>query len=315
MRTGVSYLGQHNPKHLAADMRAMSALQLDDVLLAAQENDFAHFTGKLEFVPAIAGDFGIRSIAIIWGGLNLFGGGRSSQFLLEHPEGFQVGRDGSHKPQGCYVNPVCVTRIEQMLQDIAAFGYQGYFIDEPTPLWDCYCPHCRQAFRDWYRSELVSASDGEKEVFRKRCVVEYVNTITGYCKANFPHMETLACLMPFDKFLWEPMAEIKTLDGLGTDIYWVNSDQNVEEMVPIMNELDAVCREQGKAHHEWLQCWGVHKGKESRILDQGHVLVREQPDALYVWAWLGQVGTAESCEDPEASWRCASEVLRAAKQG
>ena len=91
MRTGVSYMGHHNPKHLLTDIREMAALQLDDVLLSAQENDFVHFTGKLRFTPQIAKDHGIRPIAIFWGALNLFGGGRSSQFLLEHPEGFQVG--------------------------------------------------------------------------------------------------------------------------------------------------------------------------------------------------------------------------------
>ena len=42
------------------------------------------------------------------------------------------------------------------------------------------------------------------------------------------------------------------------------------------------------------------------------VLVREQPDALYVWAWKGQIGTAETCDDPETSWRYAPEVLRKA---
>jgi len=36
MRTGVSYMGHHNPKHIKSDIREMRELELDDVLLAAQ---------------------------------------------------------------------------------------------------------------------------------------------------------------------------------------------------------------------------------------------------------------------------------------
>ena len=54
---------------------------------------------------------------------------------------------------------------------------------------------------------------------------------------------------------------------------------------------------------------------EDRILEQGRILVEEQVDTIYVWAYLGQVGTTESCEDPELAWSKACEVLRMAKNG
>jgi len=126
MRTGVSYMGHHNPQHIETDLVEMQALQLDDVLLCTQENDFVHFTGKLDFTPKIAKDHGIRPLAIFWGALNLFGGGRSSQFLLENPAGFQVALDGSHRPRGCYVNPINVAHIEGMIDVIAGRGFEGY---------------------------------------------------------------------------------------------------------------------------------------------------------------------------------------------
>jgi hypothetical protein len=44
-------------------------------------------------------------------------------------------------------------------------------------------------------------------------------------------------------------------------------------------------------------------------------LVRRQPDALYVWAWEGQIGTYESCTDPLLAWANACNVLRLAKTG
>jgi len=308
-------MGHHNPKHLETDIHEMKDLRLDDVLVAAQENDFAHFTGKLKFTPKIAADYGLRPIAIFWGALNLFGGGRSSLFLLEHPEGFQVGLDGVRGLYGCYVNPMCASRVEQMIDIIAELGFQGYFVDEAKPLRDCYCASCRTVFQEWYGADLATAQDDRREIFRQRCVVEYVSRIAAYCKANHPQMETMTCLTPLDKEVWNETSQIHDLDNLGTDIYWVNKDNDVEEMTPILNELDTLCKNNGKVHHEWLQCWNVRKGNERRILEQGKVLIREQPDSLYVWAWQGQLGTYESCDDPVTSWQYACEILRAAKDG
>jgi hypothetical protein len=314
MRTGVSYMGQHDPKFLDLDMREMQQLGLNDVLLAAQENDFIHFTGKLDFTSGIARQYGLRPLAIFWGLLNLFGGGRSSQFLLENPSGFQVTRDGAHSPAGCYMNPLCRARIKEMITIIAEKGFAGYFVDEPTPLRDCYCPSCRARFDDWYGGDLRLAPEQTREAFRQRCVIEYVTDISRYCKQSHPHLETICCLMPHDHQMWQNAAEIPDLDNLGTDLYWVNTNQDVEEMAGPLQALDAICKQTGKIHHEWLQCWRANTGNEPRILEQGKILLRQVPDALYVWAWKGQIGTTESCEDPATAWKYAEQVLRMAKE-
>jgi len=308
-------MGHHNPRHIETDMDEMVRLRLDDVLVAAQENDFVHFTGKIEFTPRIARDHGLRPIAIFWGALNLFGGGRSSQFLLEHPEGFQVNRDGSHRPAGCYVNPVCVAQIERMIDRAVDLGFEGYFVDEPTPLRDCFCSACQARYEEWFGGDLLAADATQQERFRERCVVDYVRTIADYCAATHPALETMCCIMPIDEAMWAATSQIESLTNLGTDMYWVNDDRDVADMVPILRGLDAMCKQHGKIHHEWLQCWHVKSGREERILEQGRVLIQEQPDALYVWAWEGQVGITETCEDPTAAWAKACDVLRLAKDG
>ncbi|MFZ4660167.1 MAG: hypothetical protein ACOYNY_24365 [Caldilineaceae bacterium] len=42
MKTGVSYLGHHNPKHMATDFRAMRELQRDDLFRCMQVTAFVH---------------------------------------------------------------------------------------------------------------------------------------------------------------------------------------------------------------------------------------------------------------------------------
>ena len=313
MRTGVSYMGHHNPRHLKTDLEEMQQLGLDDVLVALQENDFRHFVGKLQFIPKMARDLGLRPVAIFWGALNLFGGGCSSNLLLENPGCFQVARDGSHRQQGCYVNPASVARIKEMIATAAAAGYEGYFVDEPVELEECFCPACRARFSEWDGADLIRADAATLKRFRERCVLNYVHEISGYCRQRHPQLETMCCLMPRQQHLWAKMAAITELQNLGADIYWVNQDRDVEEMRPLVREMRDLCQAHGKKHHEWLQCWQAAAGREGRILDQGRILVEENPDALYIWAWHGQVGTTETCANPDLGWAQAVKILKMAK--
>ena len=202
-----------------------------------------------------------------------------------------------------------------MIDRAVDLGFEGYFVDEPTPLRDCFCSACQARYEEWFGGDLLAADATQQERFRERCVVDYVRTIADYCAATHPALETMCCIMPIDEAMWAATSRIESLTNLGTDMYWVNDDRDVADMVPILRGLDAMCKQHGKIHHEWLQCWHVKSGREERILEQGRVLIQEQPDALYVWAWEGQVGITETCEDPTAAWAKACDVLRLAKDG
>jgi len=212
------------------------------------------------------------------------------------------------------VNPVCVARIKEMIDTVAEHGFEGYFVDEPTELKNCYCASCRSIFDEWYGGDLTTADEDVRNEFRQRCVMDYVREISDYCKANHPQLETICCLMPHQTHLWPKAAEIENLDNLGTDIYLVNRPNDVEDMTPLVREMASLCKENGKVHHEWLQCWFAKTGNEDRILQQGKILVREQPDAMYIWAWQAQIGVDEACDDPALSWSKAVEILRMAKE-
>jgi hypothetical protein len=315
LRTGVAYLGHHNPRHLRADLEAIRALGCDDVLLAVQEIDFDHFPGKFRTTVPVAADLGLRPVAILWGALNLFGGGRSSQFLLDHPECHQAGRDGSWRSAGCYNHPACVAHIRTLIDRLLDVGFQGYFIDEP-PLLDCHCRACEALFAQWQMSNaqaLHSADEAVVAAFRRRCVLGYVEAIANHVKAAHPEVETFCCIPPEDRALWPAITAIETLDNVGTDLYWANTGQDIREVQPLTQELAGLCRAALKRHHQWLQCWGVRAGNESRLGELGRALGGCRPDALYVWAYEGQVGTGEACDDPERAWAEACGVLRAAK--
>jgi hypothetical protein len=311
-RTGVAYLGQLNPRHLRADLEAVAALGCDDVLLAVQETDFAYFPGKFRGLLPVAADLGLRPLALLWGALNLFGGGRSSQFLLGRPDCHQAGADGLWRAAGCYNHPACLAHVQALADRLLEAGFRGYLIDEP-PLLDCYCRACDRLFGEWYGDSLGSADAGRVNEFRRRCVTHYVQAVASHIKAGHPEAETFCCIPPEDRALWQEVAALGPLDNVGTDLYWANTAQDVREAEPLAGELARLCRATGKRHHQWLQCWGVRAGNESRIGELGRALCETQPDALYVWAFGGQVGTSETCDDPQRAWAEACAALRLAK--
>jgi hypothetical protein len=310
----VAYLGHHNPRHLRADVEAIHALGCDDVLLAVQEIDFAYFPGKFRSLPPIAADLGLRPVALLWGALNLFGGGRSSQFLLEHPECHQACPDGSWRAAGCYNHPDCVSHIRVLIDRLLDAGFRGYFIDEP-PLLDCHCRACERLFEEWNGVPMRSADRERVAAFRQRCVTHYVEAIARHVKTAHLGSETFCCIPPEDRALWPEIAAVGPLDNVGTDLYWANTGQDVAGVKPLAGELSCLCRANGKRHHQWLQCWGVKAGNEPRVGELGRALLETLPDALYAWAYEGQVGTSEACDDPGRVWAEASSVLRAAKTG
>lgn len=108
-------MGHHNPKHLMTDLRAIRELQLDKEILYMQENDFIHFPGKINFTPQLAHSkgfahwrsFGVRSIFLAVD---------APATLLNNPDCFQVGIDGSHRAAGCYNNPKAVQHIQTLIE-------------------------------------------------------------------------------------------------------------------------------------------------------------------------------------------------------
>jgi hypothetical protein len=144
-------------------------------------------------------------------------------------------------------------------------------------------------------------------------VIRYVEAVAGHVKAGHPEAETFCCIPPEDQALWPEVAALGPLDNVGTDVYWANTGQDIRAAEPVAGELAHLCRAAGKRQHQWLQCWGVRAGNEPRIAELGKVLCAARPHGLYVWAFEGQVGTNEACDDPPRAWAAACAVLRLAK--
>jgi hypothetical protein len=198
-------------------------------------------------------------------------------------------------------------------QAIAA-GADGFFWDEPTKF-DCYCEACRTLFTERTGGDLREADSAAVADFRRYSVFRWVDEMSRWVKGKDPKLITSTCVMPSDRDAWDDSAGCAPLDSLGTDTYWMFDGKPLDWMREPCASLVDLAREKGKSPHLWLQCWKIVKGREAEIVEAARILAEAKPDAVCVWGYRGQLGTTESCEDPETAWKRAVEGLRAIGMG
>ncbi len=223
MDLGVSYVAAHLPQHMEADMRHLAEIGCTEVLFALQENHIYTMTGALRFGAAIARAQGIRPLVVFWGFANTFGGGRMSRLLLNDPEMWRRGKDGTPTPMACLNNPKLVDRFAEFATLCHEHGYEGIFVDEPTPQ-ECFCSHCQSRFQEGF-GEGLHAAEGtaDYEAFQIQTVSNYTDAVCKRVKAIDAGLETVTCIMPHDRAAWDRVVAIPELDVFGTDPYWLVS--------------------------------------------------------------------------------------------
>lgn len=313
-------MGSHRRDVLAAELGDIRSRGFDEVILAVQENDFIHFPGKIAETPGIAHDLGLRVLVNLWGYACSFGGGRISRLLSDEPEVMARNRDGSpyavkwpgfRMHVGCTSHPRLYERAQEFASTAMAAGVDGFFWDEPTKI-DCYCDACKKSFAEFGKGDLLKAREEDRAAFRRFSVRRWVSEMSRWVKTQKPALETSTCVMPSDRDAWEEVAGVGDLDSLGTDTYWLLEKKPIEWMREPCRSLVSVAKAHGKSAHLWLQCWQVPAGKEEELVEASRELAAALPDAIYVWAYDGQAGTSEACDDSAKAWKFALEGLRAA---
>jgi hypothetical protein len=313
-------MGHYTKEAIRTELEDIYRQGFDEVVLACQENDFHHFTGKVQWTPAIAHELGIKVLINLWGYASAFGGGRISRVVADFPESMVVDEQGRPRPlnwdgdtiqPGCPNHPKIVERARVHAAAAIAAGADGFFWDEPTKF-NCYCGACRALFRAHFRADLVGAPAADVAAFRNHSIALWVEGMSHWVKAKNASLVTSTCVMTTDRDGWPAVASSPSLDSLGTDTYWEFSGEPLAWMEEPCRALLVAARAAGKSPHLWLQCWKLHRGREAEIETAAKMLATYGPDTLYVWAYRGQLGTTETCEEPELAWASALRGLHAA---
>lgn len=319
MTFGTAYMGNYYKEAIRRELEDIRRAGFDEVVLACQENDFHHFVGKVLWTPAIAHDLGLKVLVNLWGYACAFGGGRISRVVADFPETMVVDERGkpsplhwdgqTHQP-GCPNHPKIVERAREHAAVAIAAGADGFFWDEPTKF-NCFCVACRSLFRETYGGDLAAAPAERVTAFRNHSIARWVEGMSRWVKTQNPSLATSTCVMTTDREGWDEVAGSPSLDSIGTDTYWEFSGEPLAWMEEPCRALVAKARSARKSPHLWLQCWKLHRGREPEIEQAARMLATYGADTLYVWAYRGQLGTTETCEEPELAWASALRGLHA----
>ncbi|MCD6232120.1 hypothetical protein J7K28_05800 [Candidatus Aerophobetes bacterium] len=316
MKLGVSYIPSYLPDHIEKDMKYLKEIGCTEVLFALQENHIKTLTGALKFGAKIAKDNGLKPYVVVWGYANTFGGGRMSNILLKDIDMWRIKKDGTPVPLACLNNPKLIDKFIEITKMCRDNGYEGMFIDEPTPQ-ECFCERCQKLFFDTFRKKLTK-SEGTEEyrIFQKTTVKNYTETLCKRVKALDKNQKTITCIMPHDYELFEIIASIPELDVFGTDPYWLVSKgkMSLKDACNYAKLTKELCKEKDKSSQIWLNCWKIPAGLEKEIYTGGKLLAKVGCDSLYTWSFRGGLGTDEECEHPEEAWNSVVKLYREISQ-
>lgn len=312
MNLGVSYIAPHLPNHIETDMAHLADIGCNEVLFALQENHFKIMTGAVQHGASLALKYKLKPLVVVWGFANTFGGGRMSNFLLEDRTLWRIDQGGQPEPRVCLNNPKIVDIFEQLTRTCHDHGFQGMFVDEPTPQ-NCFCDHCQERFAVKYAGKLDKAvGTAEYTAFQLDTVVHYSREISDRVKVVSPDLQTITCVMPVDQTCWEAVAQIDSLDVFSTDPYWrvKNSKMTLEQAVEYATAAREICSRWHKQSQIWLNAWKIPAGVEDEIYTGGKALAAVGFDSMYTWSFRGGLGTNEESEYPERVWAAVSKLYR-----
>ena len=148
MKLGVTYLGNRFVRHYAErDLPEIVAAGCDYVVHTFSEYDLAFHSGEIGALVDATRQAGLEAWLDCWGLGGLFAGEAFSDFLLRHPESWQVRPDGRRIPVACPNAPAFRDLLRDWIEAAAGAGADAVFFDDPLAPADvtCVCDSCKEA--------------------------------------------------------------------------------------------------------------------------------------------------------------------------
>jgi len=326
VETGVAYFANRMPRHIREDMRDVVEHHCTYVLHTFSENDFARHREVMKDIVRITHDFGLKVWLDSWGMGRVFAG-EVSGFCGEHPEAREVLSDGAPFARACLYAPEFRKFMQDWTDAAAATKPEAIFWDEPNlpyhepeqgrpARWGCRCERCQSLFRDRFGHAMPVEMDEEVIDFRHQSVVDFLDFVTKY--AHTRDLENAICCMiakdtRFGDKNWDDIISLPAVDNFGTDPY-CHGRTDIPSVVSYYSEhtrrLVDLVKRYGKAHHIWVQAFGIKAGCEQEIVD-AIVAVREAgSENIAAWGFAGCESNDYRCQRPEIAWEAIGEGFR-----
>ena len=314
MKLGVTYLGNRFVRHYAErDLPEIVAAGCDYVVHTFSEYDLAFHSGEIGALVDATRQVGIEAWLDCWGLGGLFAGEAFSDFLLRHPESWQIGPDGERLPVACPNAPAFRELLRNWIEAAAEAGADAVFFDDPlAPAEEaCVCDSCRalhptfleaqdgRAFRQWSLARLMEDACGSARRLGLRSAVGVLPNLSGQESGGIS----------------EQLAAAGAADVIAVSPLWRAHGQPVSPYVyDACAAVAAACRDSRQEPMAWLQAFSIPAGREHEITQAAEAMAAAGIANVSTWCYrAGEQMTAVRSERAQVAWETVVAVYRRLK--
>jgi hypothetical protein len=337
MKTGVSYFGSRDPRHLREDMHDIAAHHCTFVVHTFSEADYHFYPKAMKQAVALSHAAGLEVYLDPWGVGGVFGGEAFSRFVMENPDQCQRLADGSALPCACLNREAFRAFMKKWVDAAVDTGADCLFWDEPhfyipravwrgaqrPDEWACTCPACQKLFKARFGYAMPKVMDDDVVAFRDESIVSFFTEMTGYAKAK--GVRNALCVLPQENPLigissWEKLAALPAVDIFGTDPYWIVFGKPVDDYVrTAAKKIVDISARYGKQPQMWVQAYGVPAGREPEVDQAVRIIASEGIGNIAAWSYRGGAPMNLASDNPDRVWeilgKAYGEVRSYAKAG
>ena len=313
MKLGVTYLGNRFVRHYAErDLPEIVAAGCDYVVHTLSEYDLAFHSGEIGALVDATHQAGLEAWLDCWGLGGLFAGEAFSDFLLRHPESWQVRPAGERVPVACPNASAFRELLQVWIEAVAGAGADAVFFDDPlVPTEEaCVCDSCREVHQDF-----LGSRDGR--TLLQWSLARLMEDACG--NAHRLGLRTAVGVLPGPS-LPEHLAAARAADVVAVSPLWRAHGRSVSPYVfDACTAVAAACGNSGQEPMAWLQAFSIPAGRESEITEAAGAMAAAGMTNVSTWCYrAGEQMTAVRSEQAQLAWEtvvAAYRSLRAASVG
>ena len=323
MKTGVSYYGNRILQHVKTDMAEIKRNHCTYVVHTCSENDLQYYHSTIKEIIDISHQAGLEVWLDPWGVGRVFGGEAYSRLACDQLPVRQILSDGSSAPAACFNQPVFREFMGQWTRTAASWGADVLFWDEPhfirkvpkseNDLWACRCQACQRRFQESYGHPLPEQYTAEVHRFRHDSVEAFIRELCDLARSE--GCRNAVCFLPHQEneeqelTQWERLADIDSLDILGTDPYWWDKKLDIASFVGGYAEKVArLAGKHGKEGQIWIQNFMITPQTEDTVRTAIRTAYGAGIRNIAAWSYWGAGYMAWlRSEHPERVWNILGE--------
>ena len=318
MKLGVTYLGNRFVRHYAErDLPEIVDAGCDYVVHTVSEYDLAFHSGEIDALVYATRQAGLEAWLDCWGLGGLFAGEAFSDFLLRHPESWQVRPGGDRVPVACPNAPEFRELLQTWIEMAARAGADTVFFDDPlVPAEEaCVCGSCREAraaFVEAYEPEdggAVHVRPLDGETFQQWSLARLMeDACTG---ARGLGLRAAVGVLPGPS-LPEQMTAARAADVVAVSPLWRAHGQPVFPYVrDACASVVAACRDNRQESMAWLQAFSIPAGREYEITQAAEAMATAGVANVSTWCYrAGEQMSAVRSEHAQVAWETVVAAYR-----